>query len=300
MLFLIPAAIFTLVFSYIPLMGIIFAFIDPAGFDLTGGPVLWNVINANFTFQNFVQIFDNPTFWRAIGNTLIISGIRLLLIFPLSIFIAIQLSELKRAWLAKFILIVICLPNFFSWAVVIAMWTGLLDMQGGAINELLIRWGLNSPNNPLLIHDSLFRPFVIFFQAWRGAGWGSIIFYAAIASIDKSYYEAARIDGANKLKRIIHLSIPSILPTIALMLVLAISGIMDAGFEQIWAMMQNSAHFIDSQIILGTYIFNLVRGTSTPNEPFATALGVFNGMIALSLMLIGNFITRRTLKRGLW
>ena len=296
--FLMPAALFTLVFSYIPMMGIAFAFLGPE-FDLIRGPVLYNLFNSSLTLQNFTVIFDDPIFWRAIGNTLAISGIRLLLIFPLSIFIAIQLSELRSSALAKFVLIVICLPNFFSWAVVIGLWTGLLNAQGGALNEILIALRIIPPNYPLLQQDYLFRPFVIFFQAWRGAGWGSILFYAAIVSIDKTYYEAARIDGANKLQRIIHLTIPSILPTVALMLVLAISGIMDAGFEQIWTMMQNSAQFVETQVILGTYIFQLSVVDRT-NIPFATALGVFNGLIALTLMLGGNFITRRSLKRGLW
>lgn len=205
------------------------------------------------------------------GNTLVISLIKLALCFPFSIFIAIQLSELKNAALSKLILIIICLPNFLSWAVVIGLWNGLMDVQGGAVNHLLVTLGIIDDNYALMAQNSWFKAMVIFLSAWKGAGWGSIMFYAAIMSIDKTYYESATIEGANKLQKIWYLTIPSILPTIALMLVMNISGIMDAGFEQVYTMMQANSEFEETQIILGTYLYNISVVNRT-NIPFATAL----------------------------
>ena len=174
-----------------------------------------------------------------------------------------------------------------------------MDAQGGAVNHLLVTLGIIDDNYALMAQNSWFKAMVIFLSAWKGAGWGSIMFYAAIMSIDKTYYESATIEGANKLQKIWYLTIPSILPTIALMLVMNISGIMDAGFEQVYTMMRANAEFEETQIILGTYLYNISVVNRT-NIPFATALGVFNGLIALLLMLVGNLITTKTMKRSLW
>lgn len=296
--FLIPAMLFTLVFSYLPMLGVLFSFKGP-GFDLTKADVLYNVTHGTWTFQNYLDIFVDSTFYRAVGNTLIINLIKLGLVFPLSIFIAVQLSELKSAFMSKLILIIICLPNFLSWAVTIGIWQGMLDSQGGVINDFLVKLHIIPTNYPIMTKDAWFKPLAIFLAAWKGAGWGSIMFYAAIVSIDKSFYESATIDGANKLQKIWFLTIPSILPTIALMLVMNISGIMDAGFEQIYTMMQANAAFEDSQIILGTYLYN-ISVVNKSNVPFATALGIFNGLIALFFMIGGNALTKKTMHRSLW
>ena len=296
--FILPAAAFTLFFSYVPMLGVLFSFKGPSIY-LTKAEVLYNVTHGEWTLQNYLDIFVDASFYKAVGNTLVISLIKLALCFPFSIVIAIQLSELKNATLSKLILIIICLPNFLSWAVVIGLWKGLMDAQGGAVNHLLVTLGIIDDNYALMAQNSWFKAMVIFLSAWKGAGWGSIMFYAAIMSIDKTYYESATIEGANKLQKIWYLTIPSILPTIALMLVMNISGIMDAGFEQVYTMMRANAEFEETQIILGTYLYNISVVNRT-NIPFATALGVFNGLIALLLMLVGNLITTKTMKRSLW
>lgn len=295
--FLIPAALFTLVFSYIPMLGTLFSF--KGSFDLTKGDILYNLVYAPWTFQNYLDIFSSQEFFKAVGNTLIINGIKLVIVFPLSIIIAVQLSELKSSFWSKFILIILCLPNFFSWAVVIGIWSGLLDSQSGVLNGILVNMNILQPNYDIMSKDAWFKPLVIFFAAWKGAGWGSIMFYAAIMGIDKTYYESATIDGANKLQKIIYLTLPSIMPTIALMLVMTISGMLSAGFEQVYTMMQLGSNFEETQIILDTFLYN-ISVVNRDNIPFATALGVFNGFIALAFMLIGNFITRKTLNRSLW
>lgn len=288
--FLLPALAVSFVFSYLPMFGILFAFKGPE-FNLTKADVMYNLTHGSWTFGNFIDIFYDESFIKAVGNTLLINVLRLAICFPLSILIAVQLSELKNQGLAKVILIILTIPNFLSWAIVIGIWAGVLDPDFGVLGKI---------TGFIMGQDEWFKTLVVFFSAWKGAGWGCILYYSAIASIDKTYYEAATLEGANKLQKMWYLTIPSILPTIALTLVLNISGMMATGFEQIYTMMQvNPGVLTESQIVLDTYIYR-ISIVNMENVPFATALGVFNGLIGLTLMIVGNTITSKTMKRGLW
>ena len=295
--FIIPAAIFTLIFSYIPMVGIFYSFKDPSTYKIVSG-MFGSISSGAWTFQNYIDIFaDNgDIFFAAVGNTLLINVFRLLICFPFSIIIAIQLSELKSQALSKTILIIICIPNFLSWAIVVGVWWGLLDPLRGVFSFINV---LAPSTGDVTTSSGWFKPLAVIWSAWKGAGWGCIMFYAAIMGIDKSYYESATLEGANRLQKMWFLTIPSIMPTIALLLVLNISGMLGAGFEQIWTMMQSDTTLKDTQKTLDTYIYE-ISVLDQSNIPFATALGVFNGVIALALMLIGNKITSKTLKRGLW
>lgn len=288
--FLLPAMLVSLVFAYLPMFGILFAFKGPE-FDLTKADVMYNLTHGSWTFGNFIDIFYDESFVKAVGNTLLINVLRLAICFPLSILIAVQLSELKNQGLAKAILIIICIPNFLSWAIVIGIWAGFLDPDIGVLGQI---------TGHIMGQSAWFKPLVVFFSAWKSAGWGCILYYSAIVAIDKTYYESATLEGANKLQKMWYLTIPSILPTIALTLVLNISGMMATGLEQIYTMMQvNPGELTNSQIVLDTYIYT-ISCVNKDNVPFATALGIFNGLIGLTLMLVGNAITSKTLKRGLW
>lgn len=296
--FIIPAALFTFVFSYIPMLGILFAFKEPTRFGMDWGREgLWDAItNSYWTFSNFSDIF-NEKFFIAVGNTLLINVIRLVICFPLSIFIAVQLSELKSQFMAKVVLIIICIPNFLSWSVVVATWAGLLDSQGGALNELLVALHFNQSNNPLMQQVGLYKFFVIFLSAWKGSGWGCIMFYAGIIAIDKSFYESATLEGANRLHKMWYLTIPMIIPTIALMLVLNISGMLATGLEVILPL-YDMIGGVESQLTLDYYLYEV--SIVNTNVTMGSALGVFNGLVSLTLMLVGNKITTKTLHRGLW
>lgn len=292
--FILPAALFSLIFSYLPMIGTLFAFKGPE-FDLTRGDVLFNLTHGSWTFDNFLHVFDDPSVGKAIGNTLIINVVRLFLCFPLSILIAVMLSELKNQTFSKAVLIIFTIPNFLSWVIVIGIWSGFLDPDVGFLGAALKKIGLVN----LMAQNGWFKPLVVFLSAWKGAGWGCILFYSAIMSIDKTYYESATLEGATKLQKMWYLTLPSIMPTIALMLVLNIAGMMAVGFEQVYTMMQANSELTNNQITLDTYLYEISVLHQT-DIPFATTLGVLNGLIALALMLIGNAITTKTLKRGLW
>lgn len=294
--FLIPSMALLFVFSYIPMFGILFAF---KGTDFSLIPreglehpsILGEIIYRSWTFDNFLAIFQ-PRFFSALGNTLIINVIRLVICFPLCIILAVQLSELKHQGLAKTILIILCIPNFLSWTIVIGTWSGLFHPDIGVFGKLI---------GNLMARPEWFKAFVIALGAWKGTGWGCILYYSAITAVDKSYYESATLEGANKVQKIWYLTIPCIMPTIALTLVMNISGMLSTGFEQIWTMMQvDSGALTYSQEVLDTYIYEISIGQGVSDIPFPTALGIFNGLIGMALLLIGNAITTKTIKRGLW
>ena len=287
--FVLPAMAATLLFGYVPMLWIVFSF--KSGYNLFGD-FAYNLTHYSWTLQNFADIFAQAEFARAVGNTLLINILRLAICFPLSILIAVQLSDLKSQGLAKTILIILTIPNFLSWAIVIGIWAGMFDPDFGVLGKV---------TGFLIGENKWFKVLAVFFSAWKGSGWGCILYYSAIVSIDKTYYESATLEGANKLQKMWYLTLPSILSTIALTLVLNISSMMATGFEQIWTMMKvNQGTLTDTQVVLDTYIYRVSIGKGVDNVPFATALGIFNGLIGLTLMLVGNAITSKTMKRGLW
>lgn len=290
-LFLIPAITLTLVFGYVPMSGIIFAFkekISPTNW-------LYDTLTQPFTLNNFIQVFRDQQILTALGNTLIISVVKILVFFPLTIILAILLSEIKSAALSKLLLIILCLPNFLSWPVTITIWDNLLGYDNGLINNMIAAMG----GGRVYFFQSNFKFLVVFLSIWKGLGWGSIYFYAAIMSIDKEYYEAATIDGANKFQQIFHLTLPGILPIIALQLVMNITYILDAGFDQIYAMLKLVPSLAFEEDILGTYIFRQTMNAGS-DVSFIVATSVIQGIFALCLMLGGNTFVKKKLGRSLW
>lgn len=289
--FLIPVVLLVLFFGYLPMFGIIFAFKE----QIRPDNWFYDLLVSPLVLTHLESIFTEPAVLTAIGNTLTISGLKLLIYFPLCIIFAILLSEIKKPWVSKLILIVMCLPNFLSWPVTIGIWNNLLS-EFGLVNNFLSAIG--HERVLFLQQDEYFKFFVITLSIWKGLGWGSIYFYAAIMSIDKEYYEAATIDGASKIQKIWYLTIPGILPVIALQLVLNITYIMDAGFDQVYAMLQLSRDLTETQQILGTYTFDLYMRQG--EIPLSVAISVVNGIFSLVLMLVGNWFVKKKLGSSLW
>jgi putative aldouronate transport system permease protein len=293
--FLIPSLILVIVFAYLPMVGTLIAFKKDMNTTLYG--VFEGFSRATWTFDNFKNMFTDVTFILAIKNTLLINFAKILIVFPLTIMLAIFLSEIKSKFTVMIVLIILCLPNFLSWSVTIGMWQGFLDETNGAVNNILLNLKLIDEPFWVFGSNALFKPLVIFFATWKGIGWSSIIFYTAIVAIDKTFYEAALIDGANRITIVFKITLPMILPTIALMLVLNITYFLDAGFEQVFAMMNGVTH--DDQQILGTYLYEISMSYGS-DKSMATAMGVFNGAVALILMLVGNAVVKKTLNKSLW
>lgn len=305
--FILPAAFFAFLFGYIPLIFILAAF--KSDFVLAINSPLQELFRNNWSFAQFFRIFgeDSEMFLLSISNTLIINVINLCLVFPFSILLAIMLSEVKSTFTSKLILIILCLPNFLSRPTVIGIWNNLFRDQNGVINNILMNIGLiKEPiywfgdNIGGIAGFNLFKFFAIVMNAWKGSGWNSIMFYTAIMSIDKSYYEASEIDGCSKIKQIWYLTLPSILPIIALMFIMNITYILSSGFEQINLLANISDPNLKERMkTLDVYLYEVALGAGA-DMSFATALGIFNSSVSLLFMLCGNAISKKFLHRGLW
>ena len=289
-LFLIPAILLTFLFGYIPMVGVLFAFKE----KITPINWLYDFLTQPFTFRHVSAVFKDVEVLTALKNTLIISVTKILIFFPLTIVLAVLLSEIKRQSISKLLLIILCLPNFLSWPVTIGIWNNLLSQDNGLVNNIVASLG----GTRTYYFQDHFKFLVVFLSIWKGIGWGSIYFYAAIMSIDKEYYEAATIDGATKMQKIRYLTIPGILPVIALQLVMNITYILDAGFDQVYSMLNLVKSITYDEQIIGTYIFNMTMSNS--NIPFTVAMSVVQGLFALFLMLAGNALVKRKLGRSLW
>ena len=289
--FLLPAIFLVLLFGYVPMLGVVFAFKE----DVTAFNWLYDVLVQPFTFKHIIRIFENQKIILALTNTLSISVAKILICFPLTIIFAILLSEIKNQTISKLILIILCLPNFLSWPVTIGIWNNLLSIDDGLINNIIVGLG----GEPVNFFKLYFKELVVFLSIWKGLGWGSIFFYSAIMSIDKEYYEAATIDGANKIQKVWYLTIPGILPVIALQLVLNITYILDAGFDQVYTMLQFIPTETYKEQILGTYIFDLAMAANI-DIPLGVATSVMNGVFSLVLMLVGNYFVKKKLGTSLW
>lgn len=293
--FVLPAAFLALLFGYIPLFFLLAAFKENVAFGRYG---IQAIFMGGWTLDQFAAIFttNSDQFFRALGNTLVINLTKLIFVFPLPIILAICLSEVKSSFLAKLFLIILCLPNFLSWPTVIGIWQNFFRLQDGVLNNIFGTKINFFDYNLLGPGVNLFRFFAVFFDAWKGVGWNSIMFYTAIMSIDKSYYEAAELEGATKLQQIRHLTLPSIFPIIALMFIMNITYILSCGFEQINLIAEWNPEFITHETTLDYYLY-FVSLREAGNYSFATALGLFNSTISLVFMLVGNKICRKFLNR---
>lgn len=291
--FLIPAMVFALIFSYLPMIGILIAFKDNPNFGRYD--VFEAFSRASWTLDNFRILFSDPEILKYIGNTLIISVMKIIILFPLPIILAVMISEVKNKTFSKIIQGMVFLPHFLSWVVITGIFNNLLDLYG-PINNMITSMGGDAVY--FMGEAGWFRPLVVILSGWKEIGYSSIVYVSAITAIDSSLYEAAQIDGASKLKQIWKITIPQILPTIIVMLIIRIGYLMDAGFEQVYTML--NPYTRETGEIIGTYVYRLGLGTGTRDYGLSTAVGLFNGVISLILILGANFISRKKFGTGIW
>lgn len=292
--FLIPAVILILIFSYTPMYGIMIAFKDYNIFSGTGP------INAMFQsdwvgFKHFAKLFSEKEFWMVLRNTLVISTLKMIFVFPAPIVLAILLNEVRNNMIKKRVQTILYLPHFMSWVIVSGIFFQLLGVYG-PLNGILVKAGLLKDAIPFWQSPSHFRPLLIITDIWKGIGWSSIIYLASITSIEPQLYEAAEIDGANKWQQIKHITLPGISTTIALLFILAVGGILDGGFDQIFNTYSVYVYGIGD--IIGTYVYRM--GLGKMQYSFSTAVGLFNSVVAFIMIMGGNYISRKYFKRGIW
>lgn len=283
----VPALLFIFVFDYGPMYGIQIAFKD---YSARKG--IWG--SEWVGFKHFIRFFKSPNFLVVLKNTLSISFYSLIASFPFPVFLALLLNQITKLRFKKFVQMVLYAPHFISMVVLCGMLHLFLSPSIGIVNNLLAAFGLDRIY--FLGRADLFNDIFVWSGVWQNAGWGMIIYLAALTSIDPELYDAARIDGANKLKLILHIDIPQILPTVVIMLIMNVGSFMSVGFQKAY-LLQNSLNLSKSEII-STYVYRM--GMLSQQFDFSTAIGLFNNIINVILLITVNTIARKVNETSLW
>lgn len=286
-LMLIPCVLYFFIFNYIPMGGVIIAF---KKFSFKKG--IWG--SPWIGFENFTYMFGLKDFYNVIKNSMILSFMRVFLTFPVPIILALMLNEVNNAWYQKTLQTIFYLPHFISWVVVGSILTNFLSPSSGVINLVLESMGLQKVF--FMAETSWFRPLVILSSIWKEAGWGTIIYLAAITGVPTDIYEAARIDGASHFQTLRYITLPCIKSTIVVMLVLQLGRITSNGFEQIF-ILQNNMNLSVSEVF-ETYTYRV--GLTSGRYSFATAVGLFTSLISIVFLLTSNKIANMLGEEGIW
>lgn len=278
--FLLPAVVWFFIFCYVPMYGILMAFKDyNFGLGVMRSP--W--VGLRY-FTDFITDID---FYHIIRNTLCISLLKLIFGFPAPIILALMLNSVINTKFKKVIQTVSYLPYFVSWVVVVTLMSTFLSPTNGIINDIRNQMGLSSIY--FMGKPALFYPLVVLSDIWKNVGWGSIIYLAALTNVDPTLYEAADIDGAGRWARLWKITIPCIKPTIGILFIMSLGGLFRAGYEQIY-LMQNPSVLNVSEI-LDTYV--LKKGILQGQFGYSTAVGLFQSVISLGIVLLGNYLCKK-------
>lgn len=289
-LILLPTLIFYFLFSYLPMAGVVLAFKE---FDYSKG--LW--LSPWVGLVNFETIFQEPGFWNAFWNTLSIAGLRLLIEFPAPILLALLIHQIRMRFFRGVFQTVLTFPHFLSWVIVSGMMLNIFG-SSGVLNAVLSLLGL--PSNTVLLDGEAFRWLLVASNIWKEAGWGCIIYLAAISGLNPEMYEAAEIDGAGSWSKMLRITLPAIASTIVVMLILFLSGVMNSGgggFDQIFNLYNPNVQ--QESDIIDTYIY---RRTFFSGESFesSTAVGLFKSVINFALVLAANALTKKLGEEGVF
>lgn len=282
-----PGILYFFLFKYVPLFGSVIAFQNYNIFKgITGSD--W------VGLEHFQKMFSHYDFLRILNNTLLLGLYDLVIAFPVPILLAILLNEVRMIVFKRLLQTIVYMPHFLSWVVISGIFMGIFSMDAGLVNKALGFLGMQ----PIyfLGEDSYIRSILIGSGIWRDSGYGTIIFLAAIAGINPDLYEAAEVDGAGRLKQIWSITLPSLLPTIMILLLLHIGKFLDLGFERVFVFL-NPLN-LESGEILDTYIYK--AGLLSQQYSYTTAIGLFKSVVGLMLILLGNFFSKKTTGESLY
>lgn len=283
-LLLAPALIYFLVYHIIPILGMSMAFQD------------YRIIGKSpfVGLKHFRILFSSPAFFQVLRNTLIISFMKIVLYFPLPIIFALMLNEVRSAFIRKFIQSTTYLPHFLSWVVIAGIWIAFLSPTNGGFNQIRGFFGL--PPHDYMTDKSAIRWVLFASEAWRSMGWDSIIYLAALIAISPSLYESADLDGASTLQKMRFITLPELLPTMVTVFILNMGFFLNAGFDQVFNMMNDSV--ISVIDILDTYVYRI--GLVNMQYSFSTAASLFKGVIGLILIVSAHCGSKKITGKGLW
>ncbi|TBL74549.1 ABC transporter permease [Paenibacillus thalictri] len=284
---LVPALVFLLVFKYTPMYGVVIAFKD---YNIIQGVMKSPWVG----LQHFRELFAFDEFPKVVRNTLMISLMKLCLGFPAPIVLALLLNELRIAVFKRSVQTITYLPHFISWVVIGGLAVDLLSPNSGIVNKLIQLFGFEPVF--FMSDEKLFRWILVFSDIWKEAGWGAIIYLAALLGINEELFQSATVDGAGRLKQIWHIALPGIRSTIIVLLLLRLGNVLEAGFEQVLAMYNPTVYEVAD--IIDTYVFRV--GLGTMQFGLTTAAGLFKSVIGCVLLVAANFLARKMGEDGIF
>lgn len=283
---LIPGILFFVIFKYVPMYGLKIAFMDynqynPAASEWVG-------------MKQFIKLFSKRSFIPVLRNTLVISLLKLLIGTPIPVILALMMNEMRNLKFKKISQTLLYLPHFISWVILSGIIMTLLDPDNGLITGVI--QAITGQTVMVLTDKNWFVPMLIVTDIYKGMGWGTILYFAAISGINPDLYEAASIDGAGRWKQALNITLPSIIPTIVIVFIMNCGNILNAGFDQIF--MLYSSHVYEVADIIDTYVYRM--GIINSDYSFSTAAGMFKSVVAFILVLLVNQIAKKTGNEGLF
>jgi putative aldouronate transport system permease protein len=284
---MVPGILYFVIFRYIPMFGIVIAFQDYQPF-LGISDSKW------VGLKHFNRFFTEPTFFMLLRNTLMLFVYNIVFVFPVPIILALMLNELRRQAVKRIVQTVIYMPHFLSWVIVVSLTYIMLTTEGGIINDLLVLLGKEKIN--FMLSEGWFRPLYTIQSIWRDAGWGTIVYLAAIAGVDPNLYEAARMDGANRFRQIWHITLPGIRSVIVILLILKMGDIMDLSFDHVYLMLNAMNRSVAE--VFDTYVYT--TGILGGQFSYSATVGVFKSAAGLMMVLIANRLAKMFGEEGIW
>ena len=285
-LMFLPVLVFVIVIYYWPMLGVRYAFYE------------YKLRNINWVgLKNFETMFAKKEFWTAFSNTLQISITKLLITTFASVLVSVFLNEMHNLFAKKTLQTIIYLPHFMSWAVVAAIFQLFLSKSStGFVNETLKAWGILSQSIDFLHTKSMWRPIFYLINIWKETGWGTVIFLATLSGINPELYEAADIDGASRLQKIWYVTVPALLNTVIIVLILNLAKVLNL-FESVFVLYNNRV--FDVSDVISTYIYRQTFLTAIPDYGYTTAVGLFKSLVGCALVLICNYASKKIRGRGI-
>ena len=288
---LLPGIVYIFVFCYMPMYGVQLAF---RKYDFAKGIYGGEWVG----FSYFIQYFTSPMFKTTVLNTFKIAVFTILFSFPAPIVLALIINQVRRESWKRTIQTVVYIPYFISTVVLVSMLNVMFAQNGGVLSDLLKHLGLVAQNANLLGQKQYFVWLYVFSGVWQSMGWNSIIYLAALSGVDPSLYEAAKIDGANAIQRVIHIEFPVLMPTIMILLIMNMGSILNVGFDKVF-LMQNTLNKGVSEVI-STYVYHLMAPTAgAPQFSLATAVGLFTNVVNFAFLMVTNWFSKKTTGSGL-
>lgn len=286
-LILFPGILYFIIFKYVPMWGLVMAFQDyKPHLGFAGSP--W------VGLKHFERFFSEPQFWMLFRNTIILAVYNLVFFFPLPIVLALMLNEVRKEAFKRFSQTLLYLPHFVSWVVAVGIFYILFTTEGGIVNEMIARLGMEKI--PFLLSEDWFRTMIISQSIWKEAGWGTIIFLAALSGVDLQLYEASRMDGAGRWRQLWHITLPAIRSTIVILFILRLGSFLDTGFEHIFLMLNSMNREVGE--VFDTYVY--LKGLTQAQYSYSAAVGMFKSLVGLVLVLGANWLAKKFGEEGVY